>query len=111
MFQFEDDKCYRMPAHFGGFDCPGPGAALYYRDAVSVSFTYTTDENQLISYVPEGFELLRPQLNISYSQFREIDWMTGGGYNLVQVSVPARFNGKRDQLEGQFILVVSENKT
>jgi acetoacetate decarboxylase len=61
--------------------------------------------------VPEGFELLRPELNISYSQFREIDWMAGGGYNLVQVSVPARFNGKRDQVEGQFILVVWENKT
>lgn len=100
-----------MPAHFGGFECPGPEAALYYRDAVSITFEYTTDENQLENYVPEGFELLRPELNISYSQFREIDWMAGGGYNLVQVSVPARFNGKRDQVEGQFILVVWENKT
>jgi len=100
-----------MPAHFGGFDCPGPDAALYYRDAVSVTFTYKTNENQLSNYVPEGFELLKPELNISYSQFREIDWMAGGAYNLVQVSVPARFNGKRDQLEGQFILVVWENKT
>jgi hypothetical protein len=110
MFLFEENKCYR-PAHFGGFDCPGPEAALCYRDAVSTSFTYTTDGNQLASYVPEGFELLRPELNISYSQFREIDWMAGGAYNLVQVSVPARFKGKRDQLEGQFILVVWENKT
>ncbi|MGB9940201.1 acetoacetate decarboxylase family protein [Methanosarcina sp.] len=111
MFRFEDNKCYRMPAHFGGFDCPGPDAALYYRDAVSVTFAYTTDKDQLESYVPEGFELLRPKLNISYSQFREIDWMAGGAYNLVQVSVPTRFNGKRDRLEGQFILVVWENKT
>lgn len=37
--------------------------------------------------------------------------MAGGAYNLVQVSVLARFNGKRDQLKGQFILVVWENKT
>lgn len=100
-----------MPAHFGGFNCPGPEAALYYRDAVSISWTYTTDEDQLANYVPEGFELIRPELNISYSQFREIDWMAGGAYNLVQISVPARFNGKHDHLNGQFILVVWENKT
>lgn len=100
-----------MPAHFGGFDCPGPEAALHYRDAVSVSCTYATDGYQLANYVPEGFELIRPELIITYSQFREIDWMAGGAYNLVQISVPARFNGKRDQLEGQFILVVWENKT
>lgn len=111
IFRFEDNKCYRMPAHFGGFNCPGPEAALYYRDAVSISWTYTTDEDQLANYVPEGFELIRPELNISYSQFREIDWMAGGAYNLVQISVPARFNGKHDHLNGQFILVVWENKT
>jgi len=83
MFRFEENKCYRMPAHVGGFDCPGPEAALHYKDAVSITFAYTTDVNQLENYVPEGFELLSPELTISYSQFREIDWMAGGGYNLV----------------------------
>ena len=52
-----------------------------------------------------------PELNISSSQFREIDWIAGRAYNLFQASVSVRFNGKRDQLEGNFFLVIWESKT
>lgn len=37
--------------------------------------------------------------------------MAGSSYNLIDVSVPVRFNGRRDQVEGNFSLVVWENKT
>jgi hypothetical protein len=37
--------------------------------------------------------------------------MAGSSYNLIDISVPARFNGKRDRLEGVFNLVTWENKT
>ncbi len=110
MFKFEDNKCYAMPAHFGG-SIYDPNQALYYHDSVCLIYTYTTDGDKLASYLPEGFELIRPQLNIQYAQSREIDWMAGSSYNLVQVGVPARFNGQRDQVEGQFVLVIWENKT
>lgn len=52
-----------------------------------------------------------PELNISSGQFREINWMAGGAYNFIQASIPVRFNGKRDQLEGNFVLVIWESKT
>jgi acetoacetate decarboxylase len=110
MFKFDDKKCYKMPAHFGGFD-HDPAQVLSYRDVVNVSFTYTTNGERLADYMPEGFELLRPELNIVLTQSREIDWMAGSGYNLIEVNAPARFNGKRDRLEGTFALVVWENKT
>jgi len=110
MFKFEDDKCYLMPAHFGGYAFD-PGQALYYHDSVCVNYTYTTAGDILSDYLPEGFELLRPELNVMYSQNREIDWMAGSSYNLIQISVPARFSGRRDQVEGQFVLVIWENKT
>ena len=37
MFKFEDNKCYRMPAHFGGwvFD---PDAQAIYHDVVSLAY-------------------------------------------------------------------------
>jgi acetoacetate decarboxylase len=98
-----------MPAHFGGHAYQP--AELCYHDAVSMSFTCTTDGGLLSEYVPEGFELLRPELSINFCQCREIDWMAGGSYNLIDVSVPVRFNGRRDQIEGSFSLVVWENKT
>jgi acetoacetate decarboxylase len=109
MFKFDDNKCYKMPAFFGGWDHNPAG--LYYRDVVGINYTCTTDGDRLADYLPEGFELLRPELKITYMQGREIEWMAGSSYNLIDISVPARFQGKRDRLEGDFGLVVWENKT
>ena len=109
MFTFESDKCYQMPAHFGGYVYQP--AETCYHDVVSMTFTYTTDGDSLSRYIPEGFELLRPELAVNYSQCREVDWMAGAAYNLIDVCVPVRFAGRRDQVEGFFSLVVWENKT
>jgi len=110
MFKFEANKVYHMPPFFGGFEFRADIEARV-NDVVSLNFTQTTDGNRLAEYLPEGFELLRPDLIISYCQLREVEFMAGGRYNLVQVGVPVRFNGKRDRLEGTFPLVIWENKT
>jgi acetoacetate decarboxylase len=110
MFRFEDNKCYRMPAHFGGwaFD---PNAEAVYHDVLTLAFSYKTDGNQLAQYVPEGFELLKPELTICYQQCRQIDWMAGSYYNLATIAAPVSWHGRRDHLGGAFALVVWENKT
>jgi len=90
-----------MPAHFGGwvFD---PDAQAIYHDVVSLAYSYSTDGDRLADYIPEGFELTKPELLILYQQCRQIDWMAGSYYNLITVAAPVRFNGQRDQLEGVF---------
>jgi acetoacetate decarboxylase len=110
MFKFEDDKCYRMPAHFGGwaFD---PDAKAVYHDVVSLAYSYRTDGDRLANYIPQGFELTEPTLMIQYQECRQVEWMAGSHYNLVTVAAPVRFQGQRDRLEGVFALVVWENKT
>ncbi|HOI99809.1 MAG TPA: acetoacetate decarboxylase family protein [Rectinema sp.] len=110
MFKFEEGKCYKMPAHFGGapFD---PDAKAVYNDVVTLIFSYITDGDQLSNYVPEGFELIKPELRIEYQQCRQVEWMAGSYYNLVSIDTPVRFNGQHDRLEGSFSLVVWENKT
>lgn len=108
MFKFEEGKCYSMPAHFGGsvFD---PDAKAYYNDVVSLFYSYTTDGDLLADYIPEGFELIKPELTVMYQQCRQVEWMAGSSYNLVSVTAPVRFNGRQDRLEGSFALVVWEN--
>lgn len=110
MFKFEEGKTYRMPAHFGGstFD---PDAKATYNDVVSLIFSYTTDGDQLANYIPEGFELTKPELTIQFQECRQVDWMAGSYYNLVTIAASVRFNGQRDKLEGSFALVVWENNT
>jgi acetoacetate decarboxylase len=110
VFKFEDNKIYHMPPFFGGVEFR-PDIEARVNDVVNLNFTQTTDGDRLLDYLPEGFELLRPELIISYCQLREVEFMAGGSYNLVQIGAPTRFNGKRDQLEGTFPLVIWENKT
>lgn len=109
MFKIEDDKCYRMPVHFGGWAYQPVENA--YHDIVNMIFSYKTDGELLSRYIPEGFELLRPELSVQYCQCREVDWMAGSGYNLIDVAAPVRFCGKKDQIEGTYSLVVWENRT
>jgi len=109
MFKFEDTKCYKMPAHFGGCDYVAQGTR--YHDAMALSFSYTTEKNMLEAYIPEIFELVRPELNIAFTQCRQVDWMAGSSYNLVMVSAPVRFSGTRDHVEAPYVLVIWENKT
>ena len=109
MFKFESDKIYRMPAHFGGIVYQP--VETCYHDVVNMTFTYTTDGDKLSQYIPEGFELVRPELTVNLCQCRAVEWMAGSAYNLIDVSAPVRFDGKRDQVEGSFSLVVWENKT
>lgn len=110
LFKFEDNKIYHMPPFFGGDEFNADFEARV-NDVVGLNFTQTTDRDRLADYLPEGFELLRPEFTISYSQLREVEFMAGGSYNLVQIGVPVRFSGKRDRLEGTLALVIWENKT
>ncbi|BDZ70733.1 acetoacetate decarboxylase family protein [Methanobacterium petrolearium] len=109
MFKLEKDFTYSMPAHFGGvkFD---PDAKLTQK-ATTLLISYETQGKLLENYIPGVFELLAPEVHVIFSSFREINWMLGGHYNLIDVSVPVRFNGKKDQMDGKYSLVVWENNT
>lgn len=109
MFKPEDDFTYLMPIHFGGgkFD---PDQIITQK-SLSLNISYETDGKMLENFIPEGFELLAPVLDVGFSKFTEINWMHGGQYNVVNVAVPVRFHGKKDELEGIYTLIVWENKT
>nr|WP_282730817.1 acetoacetate decarboxylase family protein [Methanobacterium alcaliphilum] len=98
-----------MPVHFGGgkFD---PDAKIIQK-AIGLAISYETDKDLLENFIPEGFELLKPQIDVAFNKFTEINWMYGGQYNLINVSAPVRFHGKKDDLDGDYTLVVWENRT
>ena len=109
MFRFDENQTYRMPAHFGGHAPSAPDFAVNNRDATQLVYTCTTDGAELSKYVPDCFELLRPEVVFSFGQLREIDWLAGGRYNVITADVPVRFSGTRDRLEGNYNLVTWEN--
>ena len=109
MFKFDDNKCYKMPAHFGGSEYAAVGTR--YHDTVTMMITYTTERSMLEAYIPDAFELVRPELSIGFTESRQIDWLAGSSYNLVAVTAPVRFDGKRDHVEAPYVLVIWENLT
>lgn len=109
MFKFSDDQYYTMPAHFGGMPV-STDVSTTYHDVTSINIMYETDLKMLEQYVPEAFKVSEPVLSISYSRNCRVDWMAGGDYRLISVTVPVVYHPDEENLGGGFSLVVWENK-
>lgn len=116
--EFEPNRMYRMPTHFGpatgprqgpdgrGFDC------VDNPKATTISVSFLTNPVQLARLLPPGFALgAEPVVTVSASYITEIEWLAGRGYNTLGVSFPVVFTGKADQVTGNFLTVLWENLT
>lgn len=109
MFRLQKDTTYMMPAHFGGY--PFDTSYQAQQRATMLAMTFETERAELERYIPEELELLAPEVQIAFNQLTEINWLAGGHYNLVNVSAPVRFNGKKDHVDSAYPLVIWENRT
>jgi acetoacetate decarboxylase len=111
MFKFDPKSSYVMPAHFGPRPM-NPKASGWYRDVTSMVVSYLTDREELARYLPEPFEVGDEALvTVFCARNRQVDWLAGHGYNMIAVNAAATFNGEKDQLSGQYTLVMWENLT
>jgi acetoacetate decarboxylase len=109
MFQLQKDSSYMMPVHFGG-DIFDPSYKARQK-ATMLAVTFETDRSELERYIPEELELRAPEVQVALNQLTEINWLGGGHYNLVSVSAPVRFIGKKDTVDAAYSLVIWENRT
>lgn len=110
-FQFEKNRPYVMPAHFGSSDMGWDGKVAHYADNTAITVVYSTEPDAAAKFLPPGFVVDDPALvTLSYVMCRGVDFMAGGGYNLVAVNISAKFEGKKDKAEGNFALVIWENE-
>lgn len=117
-YEFEPGRMYRMPTHFG--PSLGPRQGLEARkysnktgpEQIAVAATFEAEGRQLDALLPPGFEALSPaRIVFSFTYFRKIEWLAGRGYNTLGVRFPARFRGKTDDVSGEFLAVLWENRT
>jgi hypothetical protein len=81
-------------------------------DVTSVSVSFLTDARQLEALLPAGKGLsLRgdPIVTVACVYQGGVAWLAGRGYNLIPVTCPVQFDGRRETVQGQFGLVVWEN--
>ncbi len=110
MFIYDDNKRYGFAPLFGGAEVD-PDAVSVASDVTQLGYSFTTDENRLNNYLHPCYTLIKPEVSIGYSQFRNCDFLAGSGYNAAIVSIPVYYHGERDHLEGDLNLVVWENRT
>jgi len=105
-----------MPTHFG--PSLGPRQGLDGRgytcvdtpNVTSIKAAFKVQADQVNRYLPPGFSCCEPNLiYLSFSYCTDIEWLAGRGYNTFGVSVPASYQGQRDSVDGEFLLVLWEN--
>jgi acetoacetate decarboxylase len=83
--------------------------AVYSR-VESIMLSYETDPAAISPLLPEPFiPGAKPTVTVICNDNQGVDFMAGGGYRLAAVSISARFEGERDHLEGNYVLVMFEN--
>jgi acetoacetate decarboxylase len=107
-FRFQEDWVYKMPVHFSGY--PFYPVRTVYGDMTCIQAGFETDPEKLLPLIPEDFDVLEPRVNVQYANCREVEWMSGGDYRLIQVTVPVRYTGNSEGLVGEYALVIWENK-
>ena len=109
MFELQSDQRYQMPAHFGPRPLH-PGASGWYHDVTALSVSYVTDADALNALLPAPYRAAEePRISVTYAANRKVDWLAGHGYNMIAVNAEVVFEGKEEQLEGNFCLVIWEN--
>jgi len=117
MSYFEQGRMHIMPVVFGPGGTPREtedGSRYIYKNPKgttinSYKVVYEVDAAELEKILPKPFALLEPCIILSFNQLRNIGWLAGKGYDLIQIEIPAVFNGHDNKVNGTFVPVVWEN--
>lgn len=115
--EFKAGVRYRMPVVFG--PAPGPRQKpdgtpwkpeeTGTMNAQWMTVRYRTDRAKLESILPPGFTLRgEPIVAVSLSFFRNLYWLAGRGYGIVNVDLPVVYTGKHETISGSFVPVMWE---
>src|SRR5674476_1349151 len=100
----DDNKYYRMPFIMGAaFDRDNIFQTLYPK--------YESDQETIASLLPECYQPAEePVVTVIFGYYNGLIFMGGGEYRMATVQVSAQFKGDRNDVEGDYILVMFENK-
>jgi hypothetical protein len=104
---------YLMPA-IAGYE-PGT-AGTWYHDVTGLAVTYLTRRDAVEALLPDRFSAGagpdgEPLVTVSWASNRGVDWLAGGGYNLVGVNVAATYHGEVDTVAGGYCVILWEDAT
>lgn len=109
--EIKSNNYYRMPLIMGP-QWEGKPPKFLYQQSEIVALQYLTDSSAISALLPDCYEVGKePLVTFLFSYNNGIDFMAGGGYILAAIQVSAKFNGEKDHIEGDYIIVMFENQT
>ena len=104
---------YLMPA-IAGYE-PGT-AGTWYHDVTGLAVTFRTRPEAVAALIPDRFRVgAGPDdealVTVSWARNRGVDWLAGGGYNLLGVNVAATYQGEIDVVPGGYCVILWEDAT
>lgn len=117
-YTLNPQRRYRSPIHFGPQVGPRQGPAPDYTPfdltnspvLTVAAFSYLTDLELMSRLLPENMTVHgEPIVTLEVQEFSELEWLAGRGYRTVNVKFPVQYQGKTEQLTGQFLAVMWEN--
>ena len=83
-----------------------------YSSIESLILVYETDPEAIPPLLPEPFKPGKlPTVNVLFYDNNGVDFMAGDGYRFAAISVAAQFDGEDGHFEGNYVLVMPENRT
>ena len=96
-----------MPVH--AFCHPfNPDQTSVFGQCSGLSIPFETEEKALAQYIPDCFEILEPVVDVRFLHCGEVDFLSGGSYNILDASVPVQYMENKD-LTGVYPLCMFEN--
>jgi acetoacetate decarboxylase len=106
--KIDPEGSYFMPVSFGA---TRPIQAGVFEDVWTLSTSYLTDRDALAGLLPDPFEPSdEPMVTVFYQNCAKVNFLAGGGYNLMGINLAATFAGAEYQLSGEYVLVLWENQ-
>jgi acetoacetate decarboxylase len=108
--KLDPKKIYQMP--LVGGPIASKDVKLVYSEVESIALQYKTDKDAIQLLLPDCYQPSdEAVITVEFSHNSGLGFMAGGGYRVGYVTVGARFDGEKDHLEGDYVLVMGENET
>ena len=108
----DPNKIYLMPLISGWISETGKLRNAGYAEVEFLVLQYQTDSDAARALLPDCYQPAKePIVTATFGYYDGADFMAGRGYSIASVTLAARFDGQKDHVEGDYVLVMYENET
>lgn len=110
--KIDPSKIYLMPLISGPIAEKKENLRPHLGEVEFLVLEYQTDSDALQPLMPDCFQLAdKPTISVWFAYYNQVDFLANRGYNEVAVQVAARFDGEKDHVEGEYVIVMFLNDT